>query len=128
MSRREVSDELVCAAYEELDSEPSRWPGRDEAPYQAALEYAQPLRLEEEPLWENSSNAMAKSSSVSSVRSLFSDASPIGSGDEGGIPHLNRLTLLFLTLFWTSGMSVIRALHTGWVIGVSNGASLKSSL
>jgi hypothetical protein len=38
MSQREVSDELVCAAYEELDSESSRWPERDEAPCQAALE------------------------------------------------------------------------------------------
>ena len=127
MAHREVSDELVCAAYEELDSESSRWPQRDEAPYQAALGYAQPLRLEE-PLWENSSNALAKSSSVSSILSLFSDGSPIGSGDGGGIPHLNRLTLLFLILFWTNGMSIIRALHTGWVIRVSNGASVKSSL
>jgi hypothetical protein len=48
LPQREVSDELVCAAYEELDSESSRWPERDEAPYQAALEYAQRLRLEEE--------------------------------------------------------------------------------
>jgi hypothetical protein len=38
MSQREVSDELVCAAYEELDSEASRWCERDEAPYQPALE------------------------------------------------------------------------------------------
>jgi hypothetical protein len=36
--RREVSDELVCAAYEELDSGCSRWPERDEALYHAALE------------------------------------------------------------------------------------------
>ena len=128
MSQREVSDELVCAAYEELDSESSRWPERDEAPYQAALEYAHPLRLEEEPLRENSSNALAKSSSVSSILSLFSDGSPIGSGDGGGIPHLNRLTLLFLTLFRTNGMGVIRALHTGWVIGLSNGTSVQNSL
>ena len=79
LPQREVSDELVCAAYEELDSESSRWPERDEAPYQAALDFAQPLRLAEEPLLENSSNAMAKSSSVSSILSLFSDGSPIGS-------------------------------------------------
>jgi hypothetical protein len=51
MSQREVSDELVCAAYEELDSESSPWPERDDAPDQAALDYAQPLRLEEEPLF-----------------------------------------------------------------------------
>jgi hypothetical protein len=79
MSQREVSDEPVCAAYGEPDSESSRWPEHDEAPYQAALDYAQPLRLAEEPLLENSSNAMAKSSSVSSILSLFSDGSPIGS-------------------------------------------------
>jgi hypothetical protein len=36
--QREVLDELVCAAYEELDSESSRWPERDEALYHAALE------------------------------------------------------------------------------------------
>jgi hypothetical protein len=79
MSQREVSDELVCAAYEELDSESFRWPERNEAPYQAALEQAQPLIVEEKPLWENSSNAMAKSSSVWSILGLFSDGSPIGS-------------------------------------------------
>jgi hypothetical protein len=38
MSQREASDELVCAAYEELDSESSRWAERDEAAYHAALE------------------------------------------------------------------------------------------
>jgi hypothetical protein len=50
MSQREVSDDLVCAPYEELDSEPSRWAERDEAPDQVALDCAQPLRLEEESL------------------------------------------------------------------------------
>jgi hypothetical protein len=49
LSQREVSAKLVCAAHEELDSKFSRWPERDEAPYQAALEQAQPLRLEQEP-------------------------------------------------------------------------------
>ena len=44
MSQREVPDELVSAAHEQLDSESSRWPERDEAPYQAALEQEQPLR------------------------------------------------------------------------------------
>ena len=78
LPQREVSDELVCAAYE-LDSESSRWPERDEAPYQATLDFAQPLRLAEEPLLENSSNAMAQRSSLSSILSLFSDGSPIGS-------------------------------------------------
>jgi hypothetical protein len=78
MSRREVPDELVCAAHEELDSEPFRWPERDEAHYQAALEQAQLLRLEEEPHLENSSNAMAKRSSVSSILGFFSNGSLIG--------------------------------------------------
>jgi hypothetical protein len=36
--RREVLDELVCAAYEELDSDSFRWPERDGAAYYAALE------------------------------------------------------------------------------------------
>jgi hypothetical protein len=61
MSQRKVSDELVCAAHEGLDSESSRWPERDEALYQAALEQTQPLRVEQEPRLENSSNATAKS-------------------------------------------------------------------
>jgi hypothetical protein len=61
MPRPEVSDELVCAAHEELDSDSYRWPERDET------------RL------ENSSNAMAKSSSVSYILRLFFDGSPIGS-------------------------------------------------
>jgi hypothetical protein len=75
MPQPEVSDELVCAAYEEPYSESSQWSERDEAPYQAALEQAQPLRLAEEPLLENSSNAMAKRSSVSSILGLFSGGS-----------------------------------------------------
>jgi hypothetical protein len=36
--QREVLDELVCAVYEELDAESSRWPERDEALCHAALE------------------------------------------------------------------------------------------
>jgi hypothetical protein len=78
MAEREASDEIVCAAHEELDSESSRWPERDEALYQAALEQAHPLRLEPEPRLENSSNATAKRS-LSSVLRLFSNGSPIGS-------------------------------------------------
>jgi hypothetical protein len=31
-------------------------------------------------------------------------------------------------LFWTNGMSVIRALQSGWVIGGFNGASARSLL
>jgi hypothetical protein len=37
MSQRGASDELVCAAYEELDSESSRWPERDGAPIRPRL-------------------------------------------------------------------------------------------
>jgi hypothetical protein len=66
ISPRKALYKPVCAAYEELDSESSRWPDRDEALYRASLEYAQPLILEEEPLLENSSNINAKSSSGSS--------------------------------------------------------------
>ena len=36
--RWEFADELMCAAYEELDSDPSRWPERDEVTCHAALE------------------------------------------------------------------------------------------
>jgi hypothetical protein len=79
MSQREVPDELVCAVHEELDPESSPWPERDEAPYQAALEQAQPLRLEKGPLLDNSSNAIAKRSSVSSILGVFSNGSLIGS-------------------------------------------------
>jgi hypothetical protein len=32
--RREASDEQVCAAYEEIDSQSSRWPERDAPPCQ----------------------------------------------------------------------------------------------
>ena len=56
ISQRKALYKPVCAAYEELDSESSRWPDRDEALYRGALEYAQPLIVEEEPLLENSSN------------------------------------------------------------------------
>ena len=62
-SQRKASYKPVCAAYEKLDSESSRWPDRDEAFYRPGLEYAQPLILEEESLSENSSDSMAKSSS-----------------------------------------------------------------
>jgi hypothetical protein len=78
MSQGEVSDELVCAAYEELDSESSRWPERDEAPYQAALEQIQPLRLEEETFWRTLRTPW-RSSSASSTLGLFSDGSLIRS-------------------------------------------------
>lgn len=52
ISQRGALYKPVCPAYEELDSESSRWPDRDEALYRASLEYAQPLILEEEPLSE----------------------------------------------------------------------------
>jgi hypothetical protein len=38
MSQRGVSDELVCAAYGELELEFSQWLERDEAPHGATLE------------------------------------------------------------------------------------------
>ena len=79
MSQWEVSDELVCVVHEELDSEPSRRRDRDEARYHAALEQAAPLRLEEEPLLENSSNAMTKRSLVSPILRPFSNDSLSGS-------------------------------------------------
>jgi hypothetical protein len=63
MPQRKALCKPVCAANEELDSKSSRRPDRDETFYRAALEYAQPLTLEEEPLLENSSDTMAKSSS-----------------------------------------------------------------
>jgi hypothetical protein len=42
------------------------------------------------------------------------------------MPHLDRLILLFLALFWTNGMSVIRALQAEWVIGGFNSASVRT--
>ena len=78
ISRREVLDDLVFAAYEELDWDPSRWPECDGTPYQAALKYAQPLILEEVPLVENFERH-GKSSLVSSMLGLLSDNSPVGS-------------------------------------------------
>jgi len=52
----------------------------------------------------------------------------LGHETEAGITHLNLLILLFLALFWTNGMSLIRAFHTGWVIGGFNGASAQNVL
>jgi hypothetical protein len=79
LSQREVSDDLVCAAYEELEFEPSRWPECDGAPCRDAVQYTQPLILDEEPLLKNSSNTVAKSSSVSSILGLCFDDTPIES-------------------------------------------------
>jgi hypothetical protein len=61
---------------------------------------------------------------------LASSPTVAQSGHEtgGGTPDLNRLLLLFLVLFWTNGMSVIRVLHTGWVIDGFNGASARTLL
>jgi hypothetical protein len=78
ISRREVLDDIVFAAFEELDWDPSRWPECDATPYQAALEYAQPLILEEMPLVENFERH-GKSFLVSSMPGLLSDNSPVGS-------------------------------------------------
>jgi hypothetical protein len=65
-----------CAAYEEPDSESSRWPDRDEALYRAALEYVQPLILEEEPLLENSSNINGEERFGVLILGFFSEGSP----------------------------------------------------
>jgi hypothetical protein len=112
----------------ESDSESCRWPDRDEALYRASLEYAQPLILEEEPLLENSSNINGEELFGVLILGLFSEGSPIGSGDGDGIPLFNRLILLFLALFWTNGMSVIRARPTGRVVGGFNGANARTLL
>ena len=79
ISQRKALYKPVCATYEELDSESSRWPDRDEALYGASLEYAQPLKLEEEPLLENSSNINGEELFGALILGLFSDGSPFGS-------------------------------------------------
>ena len=79
ISQRKALYKPVCAAYEELDSESSRWPDRDEALYRASLEYAQPLILEEEPLLENSSNINGEELFGVLILGLVSDGSPFGS-------------------------------------------------
>jgi len=79
ISQRKALYKPVCATYEELDSESSRWPDRDGALYRASLEYAQPLKLEEEPLLENSSNINGEELFGALILGLFSDGSPFGS-------------------------------------------------
>lgn len=79
ISKRKAFYKPVCAAYEELDSESSRWPDRDEALFRASLGYAQPLILEEEPLLENSSNINGEEFFGVLMLGLFSDGSPLGS-------------------------------------------------
>ena len=98
MCQREVSDELVCAAYEELDSESFRWSERDKASYQAALKQAQPLRLDEEAFWGTLRTPWRKLF-VASILARFSNGSLIGSSSGGTTTHLNRLILRFLVLF-----------------------------
>ena len=78
ISQRKALYKPVCAAYEELDSESSRWPDRDEALYRASLDYSQPLILEE-PLVENSSNINGEELFGVFILGLFSDGSPFGS-------------------------------------------------
>jgi hypothetical protein len=70
---------------------------------------------------------MAKRPSFSSLLGLFSDGSPIGSRD-GAEYFTSTSSLLFPILFWTYGMSVMRALHAGSVIGGFNGASARTLL
>ena len=79
ISQRKALYRPVCAAYEELDSESSRWPDRDEALYRASLEFARPLLLEEEPLLENSSNINVEELFGVLIPGLVSDSSPFGS-------------------------------------------------
>ena len=79
ISQRKALHRPVCAAYEELDSESSRWPDRDEALYRASLEYAQPLLLEEEPPLENSSNINVEELFGVLIPGLVSASSPFGS-------------------------------------------------
>ena len=78
MSQRKALYKPVCAAYEELDAESSRWPDRDEALFRASPEYAQPLIPEEEPLLEDSSNINCEEFFGLLILGLFSDGSPIG--------------------------------------------------
>jgi hypothetical protein len=49
-------------------------------------------------------------------------------GARNGISLFYGLILLFLALFRTNGMGVIRALHSGWVIGGFNGANARTLL
>jgi hypothetical protein len=79
MSQRKALYKPIGAAYEDLDSESSRWPDRDEALYRAALEYAQPLILEDEPLLEYSSKLNGEELFGVLILGLFSDGSPFGS-------------------------------------------------
>jgi hypothetical protein len=128
ISQRKALYKPVCAAYEELDSESSRWPDRDEALYRAALEYAQPLILEEETLLENSSNMNGEELFGVIILPCSPTVAQLEHETRDGITLFNRLILLFLALFWTNGMSVIRALHTGWVMGGFNGANARTLL
>jgi hypothetical protein len=57
--------------------------------------------------------------------------SPAGNqlGREAGAEYLTSTgSLLFPILFWTNGMSVMRALHAGCVIGGLNGISARTLL
>jgi hypothetical protein len=78
--------------------------------------------LDEEPLLENSSDTMAKSSSGSPT------VAQLDHKTKDGLSLFNGFILLLLALFWTNGMSVIRALHTGWVIGGFNGPNARTLL
>jgi hypothetical protein len=64
---------------------------------------------------------------MSSILGLFADCSPIGSRERA--EYLTSTgSSLFPILFWTNGMSVMRALHAGCVIGGFNGASARTLL
>ena len=78
MPQREVSDELVPEAHEELDLDSSPYPERDDAFYQAALDQAQPIRLEEESE-DCFQRRVEKVFGVVHILGFFSDGSSIGS-------------------------------------------------
>ncbi len=78
ISRREVLDDIVFAAFEELERDSFRWPECDGTPYQAALEYAQPLILDEVPPVENFERH-GESSLVPSMLGFLPNSSPVGS-------------------------------------------------
>jgi hypothetical protein len=99
MSQRAALHKPVCVAYEELDSESPRWRDRDEAFCRAVLEHAQPLILEEEPLLENSSDSMAKSSSGPHTGPVLRQVSHLDHATRDGISLSNWLILLFLGFF-----------------------------
>jgi hypothetical protein len=96
MSQRKASYKPVCAVHEKLDSECSRRPDRDEAFYRAGLEYAQPLILQEESIFKNSSGSMAKSSSGFHTGPVLRHVTHLHHETRDGISLSDWLILLFV--------------------------------